>query len=504
MNTTFTRCLLFTVTFLLCPDVSWCRPQKSVIDVGTRSQLFLDRELVYEADGVSFTMHPADKSAANPVLIADQPCEGGKVNQGGTVMFDADEKIFKMWYLGSPSEYFDRIVTFYATSKDGIHWDKSHPGTIKSNNGHPHNAVADGIGPCVMKDLREKDATRRYKMVYYDVDLGYCSMVSPDGIHWQGVSETILPISYVDDVITACWSESHQVFLVFAKQVMPVMGRRRRALWTATSHDFTHWSRAVPALVSDRRDDLGSRIRAAKVRPLLNFPDNTNVMRTEFYGASGYSAESCLVAFPWVFTPTANVPGNQEGPMEVQLAVSRDLVHFDRPFRTPAIENGEPGTWDAGMVSSYCYAFDYQDQVWLYYWATGVTHGFPGPAEGADPGQIKSEGGIGLARWPKDRFVSADGPAGGATLTTMPIRFEGNRLELNASVKPGGKISVELLDMALNRLAAWPLSGPVTGDNLRHVVGFESQADLSTLAGKPVVLRFHLANAELYAFAFRK
>jgi hypothetical protein len=38
---------------------------------------------------------------------------------------------------------------------------------------------------------------------------------------------------------------------------------------------------------------------------------------------------------------------------------------------------------------------------------------------------------------------------------------------------------------------------------VRHGVAFPGGADLATLAGKPVCLRFHLRDAELYAFAFR-
>jgi hypothetical protein len=46
-------------------------------------------------------------------------------------------------------------------------------------------------------------------------------------------------------------------------------------------------------------------------------------------------------------------------------------------------------------------------------------------------------------------------------------------------------------------------SEPIVGDRLRHPVVFPWKADSSSLAGKPVCLRFHLRDAELYAFAFR-
>ena len=476
-------------------------PQKSVADVGTRSQLLIDHELIYSSQGVSFTLHPGKKTSHEPLLKPDQPCEGGQVHLYGTVMYDADDKLFKMWYMGSSSDFFDREVTFYATSRDGIRWNKSHRGTISSNNGEPHNAVADCLQASVIKDRRDPDPARRYKMICYQYDRGYRSMVSEDGLHWKLTGPgTILPISYVDDVVTACWSEPHQVFVTFAKQVMPVMGRTRRTIWVSTSHDFVHWSAAEPAIVADRRDDLGSRIRAERVRPLLKYPDNHHVMRAEVYGTGAYAAESCLIGFPWIFTATLNVPnyGNQDGPIDVEFAVTRDLIHWERPFRKPVIVPGEPGQWDSGMICTAAYAFDFKDEVYLYYAGASYTHGPP------DKDPRKNKTGIGRVTWQKDRFVSAGGPPEGATLTTVPIQHSGTRLELNADVKPGGKIVVELLDPSLQRLVAWPASEPVTGDDLRHVVEFNGSSDLTNLADTPLLLRFHLFDAELYAFAFRE
>lgn len=505
-------CLLVCGLSLLSATVH--AQQKTAFDVGSKSQLFIDKELVYESRGVAFTQHQGKKFSKEPLVVADQPCEGWAIQMYGTVMYDADEKLFKMWYDGSPNDYFPREVTFYATSKDGIHWDKSPIGTIKSKNGKPHNAVADCLLASVMKDKRDPDPSRRYKMVCYEYDRGYRSKVSPDGLHWRELApETIVPISYVDDVVTACWSEPHQVFITFPKNPIPVFGRLRRSLFSATSHDFIHWAKLEPAIIADRRDDLGSRIRAERVRPLLNYKDNYNVMRTEFYGTGAYSAESCLLTFPWVFTVTANVTriGNHEGPLEVQMAVSRDLVNWERPFRTPIIEPGKitkkEAEWDSGMFSTAAYAFDYNDEVRLYYYGANFTHGAPIPAEGPSAEETqKLRSGFGLVTWKKDRFVSVDAGSEEGSLTTVPVQFTGNRLEVNANVKPGGGLVVELLDTGLRPLAKFPTSAPLMGDNHRHVIKFgdADAAKLAKLAGTPVVLRFRLQNAELYSFAFRK
>jgi hypothetical protein len=84
------------------------------------------------------------------------------------------------------------------------------------------------------------------------------------------------------------------------------------------------------------------------------------------------------------------------------------------------------------------------------------------------------------------------------------MRFAGQRLELNAVTKVGGEIRVEVLDAGGKPLDGIEKSIAITGDNLRHAVTFTGKTTLASLAGQPVSLRFHLRNAELYAFAFRE
>jgi hypothetical protein len=187
----------------------------------------------------------------------------------------------------------------------------------------------------------------------------------------------------------------------------------------------------------------------------------------------------------------------------VQLAVTRDLESWSRPFRTPVIPPGKEGEWDAGMILTASQAIDVGDDVWLYYGGTNYTHGAP-ILYGRDEAKRGTEYScsIGLAMWPKDRFVSADATASGGTLTTVPFRFSGRRLEINAVTKGDGEIRVELLDSAGRPLPEFAPSEPIRGDNVRASVRF-ADAKLSMLIGKPICLRFHLRDAELYAFAFR-
>jgi hypothetical protein len=486
----------------------------SPFDVGNRAQLFVDRVLVRDADRVWFTQHQGQKHPENPLIKADQPWEGWRVQVFGSVIYDEQERLFKMWYLadatGCQVQYFDdALFTCYATSVDGIHWQKPLVGTMTAKNGKPHNAVTHFFLPSVLKDMKEPDPSRRYKMVCWRQrePMGYHTCVSPDGLHWTELSKS--PITHGGDVITAFWDARRELWIAFPKQGQVWRGQNRRVFSTIVSKDFEHWSDPLLSWTTDLRDDAGTLARVEQIRPLLPVTDKPDVMRTEYYGIGSYQAESCTIGFPWVFSVN-NVGRNNiddDGPQELQLAVSRDLVNWERPFRTPVVGIGELDRWDASYQMCAASAIRVGDEIRLYYAGANYTHGTSG--YGAQLGeqlknpQLQTTSSIGLATWKLDRFVSVDGPVAGGALTTVPIRFAGSRLEINASTRPGGSIVVELLDAAGRPLGGFPPSQAFSGDELRHRVVFSSKEDVSSLAGKPVVLRFKISDASLYSFAFR-
>jgi hypothetical protein len=478
----------------------------SPLDIGSKSQLVADRTWVQSSERISFTLHPAEKHPANPLVKADHPWESWRLEIYGNVLYDEEEKIFKMWYIGDSTPDFPTFATFYATSPDGIHWSKPLLGVIKSAKGlTEHNAVADScVLASVIKDTAEPDSARRYKMIAYVEKPkpagGAHTFVSPDGLHWTRLSDK--PICRSNDVITGYYDEERKLYVAFPKLSTMVRGQVRRCFGITTSKDFVTWPEPRYIFQPDQRDDAGSLARIEAVRPMLNVPDDPALMRTEFYGIGVYVAESCTLAFPWVFTINNNARyGNHEGPSEIQLAVSRDLDKWDRPFREPVIPRGKMGEWDCGFFTTPSRAMRVGDEIWLYFTGSNYTHGTPciSRAEGTGRG-TRYTGSIGLAKWKLDRFVSADGGPEGATLVTVPVVFQGQRLELNASSTKGGEVTVELLDLAGKPLCE---SKPFSGDELRHVVEWNESIDLLELSGKAISLRIHLRNSRVFAFAFR-
>jgi hypothetical protein len=160
------------------------------------------------------------------------------------------------------------------------------------------------------------------------------------------------------------------------------------------------------------------------------------------------------------------------------------------------------------FASSIMEAQRKRDEIRLYYAGFNTTHGNPvfrwaKFKDGTPTGRrTKYTASIGLATWPLDRFASVDGPADGGSLTTVPIRFTGRRMVVNARVQPAGRLEAELLDGVGRPLKDWGRSDPFSGDSLRHTMTFEERSDLSALTGRTIRIRFHLKNASLFSFGF--
>ncbi|NUM53845.1 MAG: hypothetical protein HUU46_09405 [Candidatus Hydrogenedentes bacterium] len=478
----------------------------SPFPVEDKAQLFVDRVLVRDTDNVAFTLHPARKHPANPIVKADRPWEGWRLEIYGNVIRDEDEGIFKMWYLGEENEAFPHYAVYYATSVDGVHWDKPPVGTVQTPKYEKHNVIAgDIILPSVIKDKNDPNPARRYKMIGWDQKRhAYHTWTSPDGLNWSPLSRE--PLCRSGDVITGYYDEQRKLYVAFPKIGYSVRGHDRRVFWLITSADFETWTEPELVITPDLRDDASSLARLEEVRPILDVPDDPALMRTEFYGVGAYPAESCTIAFLWMLTINNNARyGNQEGPGELQLAVSRDLRNWERPFRTPCVPRGKLDEWDRGFFVTQSRALRVGDEIWLYYGGSTYTHGTPCLYRAENTGRhTEQTGSIGLAIWPLDRFVSADAPPEGGALTTIPVVFTGDRLELNAAVKEGGSIVVQLADAAGKPLEGYHASESIHGDSLRHVVRWNAAINVSPLAGTPVSIRFNMRSAELYSFAFRE
>jgi len=98
-----------------------------------------------------------------------------------------------------------------------------------------------------------------------------------------------------------------------------------------------------------------------------------------------------------------------------------------------------------------------------------------------------------------DGYFSWHGDFNGGTVTTKPVIFEGDSLEINFKTSALGGVRIEILDENSKPIEGYD-SGRLFGNSLSRPVDFD--APLSALAGKTVRLRITLMDADLYSFRF--
>ena len=134
------RLLLLALTLLLLPSCQPGAPAEPgpIREIDSRVQLFVDDHLVADSDRVwrsltgAYNTRPR-KVAENPIIKPDRPWEGYLVLQPGSAIYDEEEQIFKLWYntFGKSRNTDIREFLCYATSKDGIHWEKPELGIVE-------------------------------------------------------------------------------------------------------------------------------------------------------------------------------------------------------------------------------------------------------------------------------------------------------------------------------------------------------------------------------------
>jgi hypothetical protein len=139
------------------------------------------------------------------------------------------------------------------------------------------------------------------------------------------------------------------------------------------------------------------------------------------------------------------------------------------------------------------------DELWIYYTGKNDDH-----SDRVDPKAGKRMTGVTRAILRLDGFVSADAAYTGGSLTTPPIVFEGNRLELNIDTSAGGVAQIEIREASGEPIRGYSLAeaDELNGNSVRVPVSWQGKTDVSVLAGRAVKLHFKLRDSKLYAFQF--
>jgi hypothetical protein len=133
--------------------------------------LLLDPRVVQSTENAKLTPGTIEKDARNPLFRADQPWENALNNLYPNVLWDEQEHVFKLWYkcvltdkdviakMANPTTIHDQgWFLLYATSRDGITWNKPALGQFEFAGSKANNAVTrDTPNAGVFKDPHDAD-----------------------------------------------------------------------------------------------------------------------------------------------------------------------------------------------------------------------------------------------------------------------------------------------------------------------------------------------------------
>jgi len=137
------------------------------------------------------------------------------------------------------------------------------------------------------------------------------------------------------------------------------------------------------------------------------------------------------------------------------------------------------------------------DELWMYFAGLDVAHN-------AEQNLMRSNGARSRAVLRLDGFISADAAYTGGELTTRPLIFEGNKLQLNVATGAGGTVQVEIQDEAGNPIQDFTAeeASEINGNYIRVLASWKGNEDVSSLAGQVIRLRFVMRDAKFYSFQF--
>ncbi len=483
-----------------------------MIDPQRHRQLFLDDGAVESMSGLRRILHQPINST--PVIIPDRSRGELAVQSASVPQWNPEIGLWEWWYKGY-STYTDEYLTLYATSADGVSWEEADVGLYEWNGTRANNVAfaSDNTNLChVIRDDIDPDPQRRYKGLFSDEEhMDRYPGVSADGFHWD-ISEG--PPIPSHDTSTLVYDDAGQRYLAIVKH----RTEWGRSAFLATSTDFIHWSDPELVLHSDELDQENRkrRIQAVVDDPAYLSPpvvDGREYL-AQLYMMPVLPYEALYVGFPLIFNPSGAdaAQNNHTGLNQVELAVSRDARAWERVADRAVFVGVQ--AWNGGAnfgtaQVALCGAPIVRDEeIWVYYIACRhrghrdlFAHMDPAiyNDDFFDPTTI-----ICLAKLRRDGFVSLDPvSSAGGDLLSKAFEWTCGSLCVNADVKAGGQVVVEVVDAgSLKPLPGWSAGDcqPLCEDQLAGEVRWRSSGSRPPLGDTPVRLRFYLREASLYSF----
>ncbi|NBV20392.1 MAG: hypothetical protein EBS05_00095 [Proteobacteria bacterium] len=431
--------------------------------------LLLDSRVIERTENAELRLGTVTKHPQNPLFKEDQPWEVRFDNLYANLAFDESAQLYRCWYspfIVDPSvnetppaqratshyKPHDREMGLcYATSRDGLMWEKPALGLIEFNGSKANNLVARRPhGSGIFRDAQDPDPARRFKLFSRTSESVRKMSVafSPDGLKW---SEPILcpEINVPGDTHNnAFWSPELGKYVGITR-----LKTDQRLVGRTESPDFIHWTKAVEVLRGDRENQTYAMpvFRHAGVYLGLLAMFNTKTDRTH-----------------------------------CELAWSPDTVTWHRilPGKALIPAANQPGAYDWGCVYPAAVPVVLKDGIRLYYGASNGPH------------TDWRDGFLALATLRPDGFAgyTPTVETRPAIVITQALKANGKALRITADVTPGGWVKASLIDAAGKVLVDGPRLTATTTDG--------AAADATAVLNQSVRVQLEIQKATVFSFAF--
>ncbi len=490
----------------------------SILNLGSRKYVFIDGALLEKKDNINFVVNPPK----NIQLVFDKI--GKSFRKHLTVVQD-DSGLIRI-YNSYSNDYLGVLI-----SKDGVNFTKPDFGMHNKND---KNIVipeaVGGLGNPFIDPNAKRDEKWKYISGYHD--RGIYLYTSPDGWHWKREKTYLLPFrsgtqscSFYDDQ-KGMYIGYHRTGIFHT----PGGVTQRSSIITQEKDIHRPWK--FTPLTPKKSRNLMKTLPLREPQPWyldngplspcapgLEFPhlfdpDSADPVGTDIYvtKAQKYKwAPDTYLAFPIVyFHYESDGPLTRQilsikqmdrgsGPIETQIAVSRDGLHWKRYHRPAYVGIGIYG----GDTLHQIYMADGMvrrgNEIWQYFFGNQEYH--------SSWSKRKLKQGIYRVVQRLDGFISADSPYNKvATIVTKPFTFKGNRLVLNINTGATGYAQVGFLDASGKPIKGFSVDDCIyiNGNFINtDVEWLKKGIDVSSLQNKTVQLIIKMRGTKLYSLQFK-
>lgn len=482
-----------------------------------RKYLFIDDAIASKTENIVFT--------ANPARLAERVIGNiqGAFRKHLNVL--EDENGLLRMYFGVKDDYLAVM-----TSRDGVHWEK--PAINAGATPEMQNIVipeSTGMGMVFIDPNGPSE--QRWKFISGYEGRGVYLYTSPDGWRFKRSRTAVLPFRSGSQS-NIFYDDQRQLYVGYHRSDYGTTlgGKTQREFIRTETGDIARPWPFKP--LTQAEVESASRVkRLHNLNPwyLDNGPLTPGGFGIEYptafapddaidpEGADIYVpkamkypwAPDTYVAFPLLYLhyeeegpAVRRILGEKQrergsGPIETQLAVSRDGIRWKRYPRPAYVGIGTHAGDPIHQVYLAQGMIRRGDEVWQYYFGEEAYH---------SSWKQNLKRAVYRVVQRLDGFVSADSPYGlDGLIVTKPLIFEGNRLMLNIDTDAAGYAQAGLLDEN---------GRPITGfgmDDCIYINGDYTQAevewlgkgkDVSPLQEKPVRLVLRMRGSKLYAMQF--